>query len=300
MNANVLIEDMDLCPIDLSQGLEDDLSIGSSASFLFSCVEEPETTSAPGLLKPGEPGFDRYVPRMVSYEDLYEDMSTEGKRASANATFQERPAKKRRNLLPLPSPSEEIRDEEGEDTSVPLLHRVCCRPTITAGQIDQLLGKDRLAASRSFNVVVKTTEGKKEPYSYPVNLAIKHGLNKEVVEKLVAAAPSVLMLKDGNSRETTLHVLARYYRQEYKDVFNNILLNSPRSAAVLDRNQDTPLHIACQNNISLGAVRNLCILYPQAVTLVNKQDKTPLELLERSEDVRAIGQVLQNELGWQL
>lgn len=133
------------------------------------------------------------------------------------------------------------------------LHLLCCDRNSSQRQIRDVLKQDPGAASRSSIIQttklawpVGTLHAVTEPYTYPLHLAIRHGIYDPVVVGLLAdAAPFVLGVRD-SSRE--------------------------------GEGGDTPLHIACSRGAPLSIVRLLARAHPPAIHTPNFDLKTPFQL----------------------
>jgi hypothetical protein len=120
-----------------------------------------------------------------------------------------------------------------------------------------------------------------EPYSYPLNLAIKARLDHAVLKKLLMAAPEVIRKPDGPQREFGLHILLKNKPDDLATV-DAMLLADPQCVTLLDRHLNTALHVACAKGAPLDIIRHLCILYPEALRMHNFHDMTPIQLAQRS------------------
>ena len=119
-----------------------------------------------------------------------------------------------------------------------------------------------------------------ENYTFALNLAIRARASPEVLERLAKAAPGVLMKKDGDAQECALAVLFKTTPTD-KVTADEFLLQNPDCVRLTDRKQNTVLHAACQNGVSLDTIRHLVILYPEALFLYNAYGETPVELAQR-------------------
>lgn len=171
------------------------------------------------------------------------------------------------------------------------LHRACLQSEILPQQIMKLLKQDPEAATRSIpifsnkqvvNALTRTTESRvvKEPYTYPLHLAIQAKASFQVIQQLIDAAPQVLLIPDGAMKETPLHVLLK----QCPDVtlVDSILLTQPKCVLMRDRHDNTVLHLACQRGVTQDVLRHLCILFPRALQRINLHGKTPLQLAQRA------------------
>jgi hypothetical protein len=171
------------------------------------------------------------------------------------------------------------------------LHFACLNPATTAKEIEALLCQDYAAASRQ--VKVKTTKWICHPvtrkaqekvvnelYTYPIHIAIKNGLDKEVIGILLDAAPSVLNMRDGPQLETPLALLLRTRPQEII-LLDVMLLQQPSCAFICDRHDNTVLHLACVHGGSVDVLHHLCLFFPQGLKSRNFHGKTPHELCQQ-------------------
>ena len=171
----------------------------------------------------------------------------------------------------------------------PRLHLACLKGNINANDIDQMLRRDPSAATKSISLrtnklvvdpLTLKVEMKlvKESYTLPLHLAIKYKASPEVIEMLVAAAPSVLLARDGPQRETPLMVMLKM--QPDVKLVDALLLKNPSCATVRDRHDNSALHIACSRGVSIDVLKHLCLMYPRGLKLRNFQGKTPCHLLQ--------------------
>jgi len=172
------------------------------------------------------------------------------------------------------------------------LHRACCNPNVTVSKVLELLKNDPGAVTRS--VVIESLKSKynplllaverrmvKEPYTYPLNLAIKSKASPEVLSVLIDAAPSVLGLLDGTMRESPLAVLLKNSPHDVATV-DKMLLSRANLCMIKDRHSNTAVHVACTRGASVTVLRHLCIMYPEALEMRNRHQLTPLDLGRRS------------------
>lgn len=170
-----------------------------------------------------------------------------------------------------------------------MLHRSCLRSDITVSEVQHILKIDPQAASRSLvlethkNVVNPLTcqcEIKlvKEPFTYPLHLAIRNQASTEVVQALIQADPGVLMVRDGPMKDTPLSLALKFSPDLL--LVDTMLLVAPKCVTLRDRHDNTVLHVACQHGVSTTVLRHLCILCQKALYLTNFHGKTPLQLVQ--------------------
>jgi hypothetical protein len=173
-----------------------------------------------------------------------------------------------------------------------LLHHACCRPNITLSEIQALIESDPLAPTRPMNISSQKTvydcataspitKQVKETYAYPVNLAIKHNASPEIISYLAEAGPSVLLLRDGAQEENSLMILLKHSPNN-TTLIDKLLLDSPHSALLSDRRDNTCLHVACRSNAPLVVIRHLAILHPQSLRMSNYWNQAPLDIVQAS------------------
>jgi len=133
------------------------------------------------------------------------------------------------------------------------LHRACLQSNVSLQQIKKLLNQDPEAATRSIpifsnkrveNALTRATESRvvKEPFTYPLHLAIQTKVNPQIIQDLINAAPQVLLIPDGAMKETPLHILLK----QCPDVklVDSILLTQPKCVVMRDRHDNTVVHLA--------------------------------------------------------
>ena len=168
------------------------------------------------------------------------------------------------------------------------LHCSCRRESITPKEIDQILCLFPHAART--RAVLSGTKlsfdrrlGKRvwkylpETFSLPLNLAISHNVSSEVLQMLIVAEPSVLMMEDGPMHESPVAVLLKYRPNDH-DTLETMLRLRPMCAYVKDRIQNTALHLACIRGAPLRTVQQLWRAAPEALLAPNRHGKTPLDL----------------------
>lgn len=171
----------------------------------------------------------------------------------------------------------------------PSLHLACLWPHISAQDFDRLLKQDPQSVSRSVKIETSkpvmdplsrtmVTKLVREPYTYPLHLAILNKASPQVIEMLIDAAPSVLLVRDGAMKETPLCVLLKL-SPDVKLV-DMMLLKEPKCVFLRDRHDNTALHVACSRGVSTDVLRHLRILYPKALDRINLHGKTPLKLAQ--------------------
>lgn len=189
---------------------------------------------------------------------------------------------------PAPSVPTPIERPTAEQSA---LHRACCKFGASADVISQLLRHDPGSAARPvtlrstkavYNPAKMRAEQRvvKEPYSYPLNLALKYKQSPQVIALLIDAAPSVLTLKDGAQDETPLCVLLKNSPHDLASV-EKIVFKAPQCVSMRDRHDNTAIHVACTRNCSLEILKRIATFYPQALKVRNAHGKTPLELAQQ-------------------
>lgn len=165
--------------------------------------------------------------------------------------------------------------------------------------VQAILRLDAGAISRSVSLTTErqvycpvlrrhVTRTAREQHTYPLHLALAKGAHPPIIEALIDADPSVLLVRDGPQRDTPLLVLLKArqssslcdhrHPRAMVDLVDRMLLEVPFCASVVDRHGNTPLHAAASRSASLEVVQHLCILYPEALGLPNGQGKLPHEL----------------------
>ena len=181
------------------------------------------------------------------------------------------------------------------------LHEACRRSNVTVKEVEDVLAQDPCAATRPASLYCKKTKydhvtGKlndvevKETHQYPLNLAIQYQVSSDVLERLVAAAPSVLTTGDGPTKQIPLHILMRHKPHD-DAAANMMLLKHPDICGIRDTKNNTALHLAVAHGASADIVRNLVVLYPAALSQHNFHGQTPLALAQRAGNVCGTGVV---------
>ena len=184
------------------------------------------------------------------------------------------------------------------------LHRACCNPKVSCSEIEILIRRDPFAASRSavlrsvkavYSPILQRSTNKvvKEPYTYPLNLAIVNKASSQVIELLIDAAPEILATKDGSLQETPLALFLKYHPHDVS-TFDKMLLDCPYSSGIKDRQDNTLAHIGARQGVAVEMMRHITILYPDSLTARNFHGLTPIELAQQrtSTSSEAIAQFL--------
>lgn len=166
------------------------------------------------------------------------------------------------------------------------LHEECCVSDPSLERIESILQDHVMDASRRMLLRHSCTSNEAdekpqlccESYSFPLNLAIHHQAQPQVLSRLLRAAPQILALPDGPCRETSLHVLLRSLPQ-CTEVVLEMLVCQPSLASERDMRGNYPLHLACEYGASIHTLQYLCIVFPSARDAKNADDKTPNDLL---------------------
>jgi len=168
------------------------------------------------------------------------------------------------------------------------LHRVLCKPGVSAREVDSILRRFPRSASTSlvigshkkaYNPLTQQTELKmvNEPFTYPLHLAIYYGANREVLTMLIDAAPSVLEKKDGNVLQTPLHLLIKRFPRD-AELVKRMILKKPQCIFSKDKHENTATHIACARGASREVIQCLTTLFPQSTKMPNFHGKIPSDL----------------------
>lgn len=130
-------------------------------------------------------------------------------------------------------------------------------------------------------------------YVYPLHIALA---NKEVplpvLRELLNAATQLtnsgsadaLTLADGPQLEIPLMVLIKVRTEQVK-LMDEFLLAAPASVGLLDRRNNSALHLAAYHGANLVVVRHLVILEPQNCYFRNMLQQTPLKIAEQRSNV---------------
>lgn len=172
------------------------------------------------------------------------------------------------------------------------LHRLCCKPNVSVDEVEYVLRRDPSAATRRLKlktikyVYQPMTQTNRqglasEPYTLPLNLAMAHHVNAEVLNMLIDAAPSVLMKTDGSMHESPLQVLLKHSRNDLATL-DHMLATKPQCGLLFDRHLNTAIHTAVRWNASLPIVARLVALYPKLLRVHNRHHQTPGECAQQT------------------
>lgn len=116
-------------------------------------------------------------------------------------------------------------------------------------------------------------------FSYPVNIAIRHGGSAEVIEMLALAAPDVLVIRDGPCQGSSLAIAIRSDRNVA--IIKTLLEINACQTQIADRLHDLPLHTALHvPTVSLAMVKFIHNAFPDALSKTNIRGKTPVHVAE--------------------
>jgi len=127
-----------------------------------------------------------------------------------------------------------------------------------------------------------------EWYSYPFNIAMKHGAGLDVLQFLAKEGADVLVQPDGEEELCALGVALSMGKPSV-DVVRLILAANPSTRSVADRRANYPLHTAVRAPMldaspdqRLEIVRLVYAAYSQALEKRNFRGETPLDIAIRS------------------
>jgi len=167
--------------------------------------------------------------------------------------------------------------------SEPLLHRLCGQKQKVVSVIKSALQDDPEAVRQRFhfNEKGKRTCFSPRIYSFPINIALNSGAEKDILELLVKEGPGVLSEKDGPDQSGSLGIALTLQRP--RNVVMFLMLANPKCARTRDRYWNLPLHTAVRlRNASLSTVKTIHFAYPEALTKRNLHGETPLDIAVRS------------------
>mmetsp|Transcript_10868 Transcript_10868/g.14401 ORF Transcript_10868/g.14401 Transcript_10868/m.14401 type:complete len:393 (+) Transcript_10868:237-1415(+) len=173
-----------------------------------------------------------------------------------------------------------------------VLHKACIKRGAEAEVIAAILKIDKNLACIAHQIFqVKQvydcasyksrTSKVKEKYCYPLNIAIRNQIQYAAIELLVKAAPQVAAMSDGSMKECSLSILLKHSPLD-SQLADLLLLSNPTCATLIDKHENTPLHVACQFGAALSIVKHICILHPEALKMRNHFGHTPIEVAQRS------------------
>lgn len=235
--------------------------------------------------------------------DTMSDLDLDGSQNSNCSSYLSRllrPQKKRRKDNDDDDDDDAAKRPLGAPPSTPL-HTAVVRTNVTAKEIDLLLRQNAKFASVSavlppiqtmvMDPLTRTLQPKvlPQPYTYPLHLAIFYKASVDILQMLISAAPSVLLLRDGPNQETPLLLLLKKHQTlsylssvDLIQLIDAMLLKNPKCALLPDRHLNTALHTACAYGIaSVDIVRHLFIVHPHALWKRNQNGQTPLQLAQR-------------------
>jgi hypothetical protein len=129
------------------------------------------------------------------------------------------------------------------------------------------------ASQKGFNRV--------EPYTLPINIALRHKASLGVLKVLVDAGADTIESTDGRESSTSL-IVALKTNPSSVSIIGLLLYSNNKCAMISDRKKNYPLHIACLRGSSLEVVHHLYQAYPTALSMKNFYGETPLDIAQRT------------------
>jgi hypothetical protein len=179
-----------------------------------------------------------------------------------------------------------------------LLHNSCKLYPEVFAVIESALSMDPGAIRRPISIVCNTKETdeeeeeeimdagnkrrKQERYAYPVNIALKYNAPIDVLKLLMTEGSDVLEHADGPDLTSTLGTALSL--ECGVDIVKQIVTSNPRSAQIIDRHSNCPLHVSVKGGhpVCLDIVKLVYEAYPEALMMKNFHHHTPFDVAVRS------------------
>jgi hypothetical protein len=111
----------------------------------------------------------------------------------------------------------------------------------------------------------------------PLHIAIEYQGSSEVIKCLAQVAPDVIALKDGPNDCNAISAVL-YQRRFDSDLLALLIRMNSYALQVVDRYQNTSLHVACAHGAPLEIIQSLCKGYPDALLQINIAGLNPLQV----------------------
>jgi hypothetical protein len=177
------------------------------------------------------------------------------------------------------------------DSSRLLLHQAChifpTNPAVVCSALildeSNLYKRARMSeqiySNSGFNVLQKSRH--QALSSLPLHIAIECRGSLDVLQSLTQAAPEIVAWKDGPNDCNAISALL-YQRRFDLDILSMLIRLQSEALLVVDRLQNTSLHVACAQGAPLELVDKLYQAYPQALFQKNMLGLTPLQISQQS------------------
>jgi ankyrin repeat protein len=170
---------------------------------------------------------------------------------------------------------------QGTDSAKFLLHQAChlfpTNPTVVCSAL-------MLDESNLYKRVLTSERAKSKNEtlsSLPLHIAIECKGSLEVLQHLTRAAPEIVAFKDGPNDCNAISALL-YQKRFALDILSMLIRMSPEALLVVDRLQNTSLHVACAQGAPLEVVDMLYEAQPKALFRRNMLGLTPLQLSQQT------------------
>jgi ankyrin repeat protein len=180
---------------------------------------------------------------------------------------------------------------QGTDSAKFLLHQAChlfpTNPIVVCSALmldesslyNRVRMSERAYSCSGVNMIVKS---KNETLSsLPLHIAIECKGSLEVLQYLTRAAPEIVAFKDGPNDCNAISALL-YQKRFALDILSMLIRMSPEALLVVDRLQNTSLHVACAQGAPLEVVDMLYEAQPKALFQKNMLGLTPLQLSQQT------------------
>lgn len=175
-----------------------------------------------------------------------------------------------------------------------LLHQACYLYPTTAAVVNSALGVEKSNVRRRVitpapapparelaenSSTSNKRQKRQEGFSLPLHIAIDKSGSMEVFRTLVEAGPDVVAMPDGPEACSAI-ALAMYKKCKY-EVIELLVRANPEALDVLDRHNNTCLHVACGQGASIDVVKLLVASDDGALNKKNFHGQTPLDVAQR-------------------
>jgi hypothetical protein len=168
-----------------------------------------------------------------------------------------------------------------------LLHQACflCSQSLSVVKFALLLEtanlRRRVPTPQLVDAILDSSRRKRfkrgVSLTLPIHIAIEYQGSFEVIKFLAEVAPDVIALTDGPNDCNAVSAMLYQRRFDYNLLSLLIKMNS-YSLQVVDRYNNTSLHVACAHGAPLEVIEKLCKIYPKALLQNNLAGLNPLQV----------------------
>jgi hypothetical protein len=171
-----------------------------------------------------------------------------------------------------------------------LLHQACYLYPTTLAVVNSALGVEKSNLRRRVPTPAPPPPDLNNPnkrhkrlesFSLPLHIAIDRNASTEVLRALVEMAPDVIAMTDGPDASNAISALLQKKCRKL-DVISMVVKANPDALKIVDRHDNTSLHVACAQGAPLDIVELIYAAYPDAMYTKNFHGQNPLDVAQRT------------------